>query len=81
MALLILLNNTLCVMNMLVLVWLLQKPQCGYYRSGFYCMTMINKLRYHGNITHFYYAVCRDALVLPELFFKIIERQKQNVAS
>ena len=40
------LNNTLCLMNMLVLVWLLQKPLCGYYRSGFNYMMGIDKLCY-----------------------------------
>ena len=38
MALLILLNNTLCLMNMLVLVWLLW-PLSSYYRGEFYSMT------------------------------------------
>ena len=33
MAMLILLNNTLCLLNALVVVWLLQKPLCGYCRE------------------------------------------------
>ena len=50
MALLILLSNTLCLMNMLALVWLLWKPLCGYYRRGFYCMMVIDKSRYMSQI-------------------------------
>ena len=53
MALLILLNNTLCLMNTLVLVWLLQKPLCGYYRRGFNCLTGIDKILMSDSIGEF----------------------------
>ena len=50
MALLILLINILCHMNVLVWVWLLQKPLCSYYCRGFYYMTMNDKLRYASTV-------------------------------
>ena len=62
-ALVILLINTLCLMNMLVSVWSLQKPLCGYYIRGFYCMTMTARLPYLVSCWISQWNICSLAMV------------------